>query len=192
MPTYDGRQTFRLPARVRARRELYVTLGERSDAPMRPQAQQLDSDMGKILRINPDGSVPNDNPFAGRPEARPEIWSLGHRNVQAAGFDSRGPALGRRARHQRRGRAESDREGEELRLAAAGLRRGVLRVSRSPARPPPRTGTSSRSTTGTRSSRLPALQFYTGDAFPAWQRQPLRRMAWGHASSCALSSTTIG
>jgi glucose/arabinose dehydrogenase len=69
---------------------LYVTLGERSDAPMRPQAQQLDSHMGKILRINPDGSVPKDNPFVGQANAQPEIWSLGHRNIQAAAFDPNG------------------------------------------------------------------------------------------------------
>jgi glucose/arabinose dehydrogenase len=57
---------------------------------MRPQAQQLDSDMGKILRIRPDGSVPEDNPFVGREGARPAIWTLGHRNVQAAAFDPAG------------------------------------------------------------------------------------------------------
>jgi aldose sugar dehydrogenase len=70
--------------------KLYVTLGERSDKQMRPQAQQLNSHMGKILRIGPDGSVPKDNPFVGRSGARPEIWSLGHRNVQAAAFDPEG------------------------------------------------------------------------------------------------------
>jgi glucose/arabinose dehydrogenase len=46
--------------------------------------------MGKILRINPDGSVPKDNPFAGQANARPEIWSRGHRNIQAAAFDPEG------------------------------------------------------------------------------------------------------
>jgi glucose/arabinose dehydrogenase len=47
-----------------------------------PQPQQLDSDMGKILRINTDGSIPKDNPFAGRTGARPEIYALGLRDVQ--------------------------------------------------------------------------------------------------------------
>jgi glucose/arabinose dehydrogenase len=46
--------------------------------------------MGKILRINPDGSVPKDNPFVGQANAQPEIWSLGHRNIQAAAFDPNG------------------------------------------------------------------------------------------------------
>ena len=56
---------------------------------MRPQAQQLDSHLGKIVRIRPDGSAPPDNPFVGQAGALPEIWSLGHRNVQAAAFDPR-------------------------------------------------------------------------------------------------------
>lgn len=61
---------------------LFVTLGDRFD--YRDQAQHLSGALGKIVRINPDGSVPPDNPFAGRPDARQEIWSFGHRNVQAA------------------------------------------------------------------------------------------------------------
>jgi glucose/arabinose dehydrogenase len=90
VPTYDGDKHFGSRLAFGPDGKLFVTLGERSDTPMRPQAQQLGSDMGKILRINPDGSVPDDNPFVGREGARPEIWSLGHRNVQAAGFDGEG------------------------------------------------------------------------------------------------------
>lgn len=63
---------------------LYVTLGERSQAQFRGQAQDLDSHLGKIVRINPDGSVPDDNPFVGQDDALPEIWAYGVRNVQAA------------------------------------------------------------------------------------------------------------
>ncbi len=90
MPIYDGDKHFGSRLAFGPDGMLYITLGERSDAPMRPQAQRLDSDMGKILRINSDGSIPKDNPFAGEAKARPEIWSLGHRNVQAAAFDSKG------------------------------------------------------------------------------------------------------
>ena len=63
---------------------LFVTLGERSDARLRAQAQDLDSHLGKIVRIQSDGSVPSDNPFAEQEGALPEIWSYGHRNIQAA------------------------------------------------------------------------------------------------------------
>ncbi|MFC3079987.1 PQQ-dependent sugar dehydrogenase [Phenylobacterium terrae] len=63
---------------------LFVTLGERSILPGRRQAQQMDSALGKIVRINPDGSIPRDNPFVDRQGARPEIYAIGNRNVQAA------------------------------------------------------------------------------------------------------------
>ncbi|MDX6446502.1 MAG: aldose sugar dehydrogenase [Blastocatellia bacterium] len=59
--------------------KLYITTG---DATERGLAQQLDSLAGKILRLNDDGSVPKDNPFVGQANARPEIWSYGHRNPQ--------------------------------------------------------------------------------------------------------------
>jgi glucose/arabinose dehydrogenase len=62
--------------------KLFVTQGDRMN--YRKQAQDLSSGIGKIVRINPDGSVPKDNPFVGKSGARPEIWSYGHRNIQAA------------------------------------------------------------------------------------------------------------
>jgi glucose/arabinose dehydrogenase len=61
---------------------LFVTQGDRYA--YREGAQDLSVGFGKIVRIHPDGSVPRDNPFVGRPGARPEIWSYGHRNVQGA------------------------------------------------------------------------------------------------------------
>ena len=69
---------------------LFVTLGERSILPGRVQARDLASDLGKIVRIEPDGAIPKDNPFVGRAGARPEIWTLGHRNVLAAALDAEG------------------------------------------------------------------------------------------------------
>lgn len=63
---------------------LFITTGERQGGDSRPLAQDLSTTIGKIVRINADGSVPNDNPFVGRAGARPEIWSYGHRNVQGA------------------------------------------------------------------------------------------------------------
>lgn len=59
--------------------KIYVTTG---DGAQRGLAQRLDSLAGKILRLNDDGAVPPDNPFVGRADARPEIWSYGHRNPQ--------------------------------------------------------------------------------------------------------------
>ena len=63
--------------------KLYITTG---DATKRDLAQRLDSLAGKTLRLNDDGTVPQDNPFAGQKDARPEIWSVGHRNAQGLDF----------------------------------------------------------------------------------------------------------
>ncbi len=62
--------------------KLFLTLGERFSR--KDDAQKLDNHHGKIVRINKDGSVPADNPFAGKAGALPEIWSYGHRNAQGA------------------------------------------------------------------------------------------------------------
>lgn len=59
---------------------LFVTLGDHFSH--RDEAQNLANHLGKVIRIAPDGSMPADNPFAGRAGARPEIWSYGHRNQQ--------------------------------------------------------------------------------------------------------------
>lgn len=69
---------------------LLIMLGDRSILEGRHQARDLNSHSGKVVRIRPDGSVPQDNPFVGRSDAKPEIWSLGHRNVLAADLDARG------------------------------------------------------------------------------------------------------
>jgi aldose sugar dehydrogenase len=61
---------------------LTVTQGDRFA--YRDQAQDLSSGIGKIVRINLDGSTPEDNPFVNRKAVRPEIWSYGHRNIQGA------------------------------------------------------------------------------------------------------------
>lgn len=66
---------------------LFLTLGERGDDAVTPVAQDLGNHLGKVIRLNTDGSVPADNPFAKQPGARPEIWALGFRNAQAAALD---------------------------------------------------------------------------------------------------------
>ncbi|MDP3251912.1 MAG: PQQ-dependent sugar dehydrogenase [Hydrogenophaga sp.] len=67
---------------------LFLGLGDRFQR--MADAQTLDNHHGKVVRIRPDGSAPPDNPFVGRAGALPEIWSLGHRNVQAAALDPDG------------------------------------------------------------------------------------------------------
>lgn len=63
---------------------LLITSGDR----MRfDPAQELASNLGKVVRINPDGSIPQDNPFVGQEDAREDIWSYGHRNILAAAID---------------------------------------------------------------------------------------------------------
>jgi glucose/arabinose dehydrogenase len=63
--------------------KLYITTGDATD---RAIAQQLTSLGGKILRVNDDGTIPDDNPFVGQTNARPEIWTYGHRNPQGIDF----------------------------------------------------------------------------------------------------------
>ncbi|MGB3544695.1 PQQ-dependent sugar dehydrogenase [Rubrivirga sp.] len=63
---------------------LYLATGERFQF---EPAQDLGNHLGTVVRLNPDGSVPSDNPFVGDASAEDEIWSFGHRNVQAMAFD---------------------------------------------------------------------------------------------------------
>lgn len=90
MPTMDSAQHYGGRMVFPKDGTLIITLGERSILPGRMQAQKLDSLLGKIVRINRDGSIPKNNPFVNAPGARPEIWSYGNRNVQGAALDFRG------------------------------------------------------------------------------------------------------
>jgi aldose sugar dehydrogenase len=112
LPTMDSDRKVGARIVVAADGTLLLTLGERGDDAVTDQAQDLGNHLGKIIRVNADGSVPADNPFMGHAGARAEIWSLGHRNVQAAALD---PASGRLwvAEHGPRG-------GDELNLVARG------------------------------------------------------------------------
>ena len=91
---------------------LFVTMGERSIMAGRMQAQRLDGLLGKVARINPDGTIPKDNPFVGRSDAKHEIWSYGHRNIQGAALH---PGTGElwEVEHGARG-------GDELNIARKG------------------------------------------------------------------------
>jgi glucose/arabinose dehydrogenase len=96
-----------------ADRSLFITLGERHQ---RDLAQDPSNHLGKIVRIHPDGSAPADNPYVHVESARPEIWSVGHRNVQGAAIH---PETGRLwiAEHGPRG-------GDEINLVVAGRNYG--------------------------------------------------------------------
>ncbi len=89
MPSYDGDKHFGSRLVVSGDNELYVTVGERSDAPVREQAQDTESGLGKVFRINFDGEPIEDNPFVDG-GGLPEIWSYGHRNLQSAELDGEG------------------------------------------------------------------------------------------------------
>ena len=95
---------------------LFVTQGDRQIAEGRLLAQQPDALQGKIVRIRPDGSIPQDNPFVGVPGHRPEVWSTGHRNIQSAAIH---PATGElwELEHGTRG-------GDELNIARKGKNYG--------------------------------------------------------------------
>jgi len=64
--------------------QIFLTLGERFKF---DPAQDLGNHLGTVVRLNPDGSVPKDNPFVGQEDALEEIWSYGHRNIQSAAID---------------------------------------------------------------------------------------------------------
>jgi glucose/arabinose dehydrogenase len=89
-PTYDGDKHFGSRIVPTGDGELFVTVGERSDDVVRDQAQELQSALGKIFRIDQSGEAIDDNPYADNEDALDAIWSLGHRNVQSAALDGNG------------------------------------------------------------------------------------------------------
>jgi glucose/arabinose dehydrogenase len=169
LPTYDNGLHFGSRLAFGPDGMLYITLGDRFDKMnTRPQAQHLNSHLGKLIRINPDGSVPTDNPFAGRTGALPEIWDIGHRNVQSAAFDDRGRLW--TVEHGAKG-------GDELNLIEKGKNYGWPLVTYGEEYSgEPIAG----AVTAREGYEQPiyywdpviapsGLQFYTGDAFPAWR-----------------------
>jgi glucose/arabinose dehydrogenase len=145
--------------------KLFVTMGDRGKF---DPAQDLSVHIGKIVRINRDGSVPQDNPFVGRSGARPEIWSFGNRNVQAAAVHPETGALWE-AEHGPRG-------GDELNLIEPGKNYGWPLVSwgrhydgRDIPDPPTRPNLAGSVHQWTPVIGASGMAFYTGNAFPAWR-----------------------
>lgn len=144
---------------------LYVTTGERFKF---DPAQDLGSHLGKVIRIHPDGSVPDDNPFVGRDDALPEIWSYGHRNIQGAAIHPDTGALWINE-HGPRG-------GDEVNVPEAGRNYGWPVVSwgrhydgEPIPDPPTHPEFANAIHQWTPVIAASGMDFYTGDAFPEWR-----------------------
>ncbi|MFD1611175.1 PQQ-dependent sugar dehydrogenase [Sphingomonas tabacisoli] len=143
------------------RGHVFFSLGDRGD--MR-NAQRLDTPLGKIHRINEDGTVPRDNPFVGRPGAVPTIWSYGHRNPEGLAFDPRTGLLWE-SEHGPEG-------GDEINVIEKGhdYGWGVVSMGRQP-------GITLQSAPGmdppiayyTPAIAPSGIAFYTGTRFPGWK-----------------------
>jgi glucose/arabinose dehydrogenase len=148
---------------------LFIAQGDRSITEGRMQAQKMDSLIGKIVRINADGSIPKDNPFVGKDGVRPEIWSIGHRNIQAATLH---PTTGElwTVEHGTRG-------GDEINIARRGRDYGWPTIAYGiEYRGGPITG-GIQAKAGMEQPLYywdpviapSGITFYTGDLFPAWK-----------------------
>jgi aldose sugar dehydrogenase len=162
---------------------LFVTMGERFKF---EPAQDLSSHLGKIVRINRDGSVPRDNPFVGRNDVRPEIWSFGHRNSQGAAINPRTGILWE-IEHGPRG-------GDELNIPEAGKNYGWPLVSwgvhysgQAIPKPPTRPDLAQSIYQWTPVISPSGMAFYTADVFPAWRGNLLL----GGLSSEAVTRLTL-
>ena len=145
---------------------LFITLGEREISAL---AQELWTDLGKIVRLYDDGRVPNDNPFVGRARARPEIWSYGHRNPHGLAFHPQTGELWE-SEHGPLG-------GDEINVIRRGLNYGWPTVTfgreydggpvgdgltQGPGMEPPAFHYAT-------SAALTGIAFYTGSAFSQWR-----------------------
>ena len=149
--------------------KLFITTGDRSILAGRVQSQKLDNTLGKVVRINPDGSVPSDNPHVDTAGARPEIWSAGHRNIQGAALH---PSTGELwvVEHGPRG-------GDELNVALAGKDYGWPTITYGLEYSGLRVGRGITSAEGLEQPVYywdpiiaPAgMAFYNADLFPAWK-----------------------
>ncbi len=91
LPTVDSVRSFGSRMAFGKDGTLFIGLGDRDFDQWRPLVQRPDTDIGKVVRINRDGSIPKDNPYLGQAGVRPEIWAIGFRNVLGLAVD---PATG--------------------------------------------------------------------------------------------------
>ena len=143
---------------------LFMTVGERGQ---RDRAQDLGDHNGSVLRLNPDGSIPPDNPFTGREGARDAIWSYGHRNPQGAALH---PETGQLWIHE-----HGPRGGDEVNVPEPGLNYGwpVITYGREyygpEIGPDSKPGMEQPVLQWTPSIAPSGMTFYTGEAFPRWR-----------------------
>lgn len=144
---------------------LFISVGDRGQM---NEAQNLANHQGNILRLNDDGSVPADNPFVDRADARSEIWTYGNRNPQGMALH---PGTGElwATEHGARG-------GDELNLIRAGRNYGWPEITHgvnyngTPITPDTaRAGMEQPVLHWTPSIAVSGMDFYTGDAFPSWR-----------------------
>jgi len=144
--------------------KLFITLGERFKF---EPAQDLANHLGKIVRINPDGSVPADNPFISQTDAQPEIWSYGHRNVEGAAIH---PGTGKLWETE-----FGPKGGDELNIPAPGANHGWPVVSwgthydgKDIPNPPTRPEFTDAVRQWTPVISPSGITFYTAEANPGW------------------------
>lgn len=146
---------------------LYISLGENNQ---RPTAQDLDKLQGKVVRLKADGSVPPDNPFVGQADARPEIWSYGHRNPQGMALN---PWSGQLWENE-----HGPRGGDEINLVQRGKNYGWplathgINYSGQPipeAKGADLPGMEPPLYWWPKSPAISGMAFYSADRFPAWR-----------------------
>lgn len=146
---------------------LYIALGEHNQ---RATSQDLDKLQGKVVRLHPDGTVPDDNPFVGRQDALPEIWSYGHRNQQGAALN---PRSGQLWTHE-----HGPRGGDEINVPQAGgnygwplatYGRNYTGFAIPEARGAQAEGTLPPLYYWEKSPAISGMAFYDAPRFPAWQ-----------------------
>lgn len=154
---------------------LLMSIGDGGNPPIgfrgkniRDQAQSPGTHFGKVLRLGDDGRAHPRNPFSGRADARPEIWTLGHRNIQGLALD---PLSGRVWANE-----HGSRGGDELNLLAGGSNYGWPEVTYSNEYWGPkvsgetsRPGIAEPKLVWTPSKAPSGLTFYTGDRYPGWK-----------------------
>ena len=145
---------------------LYITLGDRGEM---ERAQDLAQHISKVIRLHDDGRVPQDNPFAAKSDALPEIYSYGHRNVQGATLN---PATGKVWTHE-----HGPQGGDEINIVQAGINFGWpvitygvnyftgTKIGEGTKKP----GMAQPLYKWVPSIAPSGMAFYTGDAYPGWK-----------------------